>query len=138
MFTTNAAAAAAATLRRNFTTVTRLLLSKMTAEDAKISIVYDDDYTFHYIVQGGITFLCVVDAQLTRRLAFLFLIDIKDRFVSNYGDRAQTAIAWAMNTEFARVLKDRMEYFNDNPNADPQRGRQIEDVKSAMLASIGA
>lgn len=125
------------TLRRNFPTVTRLLLSKITADDAKMSFVYDD-YVFHYIVQGGITVLCMVDAQLTRRLAFLFLNDIKDRFASIYGDRAQTAIAFAMNTEFARVLSDRMEYFNDNPIADPLRGRQVDDAKGIMLANIGA
>lgn len=87
--------------------MTRVLLSKIMGDDAKMSYVYDD-YVFHYIVQDGITVLCLADEQQKRRVPFLFLTDIKDRFTSTYGDRAKSAIAFAMNTEFSRVLQDRM------------------------------
>ena len=118
--------------------MTRVLLGKITGDDAKMSYVYDD-YVFHYMVQDGITYLCLADEQQKRRIPFLFLSDIKERFTSTYGDRAKTAIAFAMNTEFARVLSDRMEYFNDNPNADAfgkVRG-QLDDVKGVMVENIG-
>jgi hypothetical protein len=96
-------------------------------------------FVFHYVVEGGITYLCLADEQQKRRIPFLFLQDIKERFVSTYGDRAKTAIAFAMNTEFSRVLSDRMEYFNDNPNADnfgKVRG-QLTEVKDIMVENIG-
>ena len=103
-----------------------------------MSYVYDD-FVFHYIVADGITILCLADEQQKRRIPFLFLTDIKERFATSYGDRAKTAIAFAMNTEFSRVLKDRMGYFNDNPSADAfgkVRG-QIDDVKGVMVENIG-
>lgn len=58
--------------------------------------------------------------------------------MSTYGDRAQTAIAFAMNAEFARVLQDRMDFFNDNPAADSfgKVKGQIEDVKGVMVENI--
>lgn len=65
-------------------------------------------YVFHYIVEDGITYLCLADEQQKRRLPFQFLADIKDKFKSMYGDRAKTAITLAMNAEFARLLAERM------------------------------
>ena len=43
-----------------------------------------------------------------------------------------------MNPEFARVLQDRMDFFNDNPNADSfgKVKNQIEDVKGVMVENI--
>lgn len=40
------------------------------------------------------------------------------RFMKNYGKVANTALAYAMNDEFSRVLHQQMEYFSSNPNAD--------------------
>jgi hypothetical protein len=97
-------------------------------------------YVFHYQVADGIIYLCLADEQQARRLPFLFLADIKDRFTAQYGDRAKTAIAFAMNTEFSRVLSDRMEFFNENPAAD-QFGKvrgQLAEVKDIMMDNIGA
>jgi len=121
----------------NFPTVTRVLLGKIGAEDAKMSYIYDN-FVFHYQVTDGITYLCLADEQQKRRLPFLFLGDIKDKFTAQYGDRAKTAIAFAMNTEFSRVLSDRMEFFNENPQAD-QFGKvrgQLAEVKDIMMENI--
>lgn len=121
----------------NFATVTRVLLGKIGPEDAKMSYAYDN-YTFHYMVDDGITYLCLADEQQKRRIPFLFLQDVKERFVSQYGDRIKTAISFAMNSEFSRVLSDRMEFFNENPNADSfgkVRG-QLNDVKDVMVKNI--
>lgn len=91
----------------NFPTVTRVLLGKIGDADAKMSYIYDE-YVFHYQVENGITYLCLADEKQKRRVPFLFLEDVKERFTSMYRDRAKTAIAFAMNTEFARVLEERM------------------------------
>lgn len=122
----------------NFPTVTRVLLGKISpAADSKMSYIYDD-YVFHYMVEDGLTYLCLADEKQKRRIPFLFLADVKDRFRAAYGDRAKTAIAFAMNTEFARVLGDRMEYFNENPGAD-NFGKvkdQLSEVKDIMVENI--
>jgi hypothetical protein len=65
-------------------------------------------YVFHYMVERGVTFLCLADEKQKRRMPFMFLEDVRSRFLQTYGDRAATAIAFAMNAEFARVLQERM------------------------------
>ena len=39
-----------------------------------------------------------------RRVAFSFLEDIKNKFVTTYGEKGRTALAYAMNEEFSRIL----------------------------------
>ena len=65
----------------NFPTVTRVLLAKIPPIDGKMSYVYDK-HVFHYLVEGNITYLCMADESMKRRIPFTFLEDIKRRFVS--------------------------------------------------------
>jgi vesicle-associated membrane protein 7 len=121
----------------NFPTVTRVLLSKITSQDSKMSYVYDK-HVFHYVVESSITYLCMADEDAKRRIPFAFLDDIKNRFKSSYGNRAMTAIAFAMNEEFSPVLKKQLEYYNSNPTAD-NIGRvknTIHEVKDVMVHNI--
>lgn len=121
----------------NFTTVTRRILEKIPPQDAKMSYVYDR-HIFHYIVDDGITYLCMADEEFGRRIPFAFLEDIKNRFRATYGDRGRTAIAYGMNTDFSRVLQNQMEYYSNNPGADRinrVRG-EIDEVKSVMVHNI--
>lgn len=52
------------------------------------------------------------------RIPFAFLADIHGRFVKTYGRAALTALAYAMNDEFSRVLSQQMDYYSNDPNAD--------------------
>mmetsp|Transcript_26809 Transcript_26809/g.36858 ORF Transcript_26809/g.36858 Transcript_26809/m.36858 type:complete len:112 (+) Transcript_26809:104-439(+) len=63
----------------NFPVVTRVLLSKIPPQDGKMSYVYDR-YVFHYVVECGITYLCMTNEKQTRRVPFAFLEDIRRRF----------------------------------------------------------
>ncbi len=75
---------------------------------------------------------------LGRRIPFAFLDDIKQRFISQYGSTAQHAAAYELNTEFAPVLAQRMDYFSNDPNADTinrVRGG-INEVKNIMIENI--
>lgn len=122
----------------NFPQITRVLLGKIAHTDGKMSYVYDQ-HVFHYIVEEGIIYMCMCDdaAEGKRRIPFLFLDDIKGRFMSSYGDAAQTAIAFSMNEEFGRVLQNRMEYYN-GPSADQLSSvnKKMEDVKNVMVQNI--
>lgn len=85
------------------------------------------------------TYLCLADEKNKRRLPFLFLDDIKAKFQASYPhDRVAVAIAFSMNAEFSRVMEDRMNYYNDNPNADSfgKVKSQLEDVKGVMVENI--
>lgn len=121
----------------NFPTVTRVLLSKIKEQDSKMSYVYDK-YVFHYMVDQGITFLCMSDETTKRRIAFSFLDDIKRLWRDRFGSVEQTALAFSLNELFAPILNQRIGFYNSNPSAD-NIGRvqaQIDTVKEVMIENI--
>ena len=122
----------------NFPTVTRMLLAKIPAQDGKMSYVYDNSTTFHYVVEGGITYLCMASEMTKRRIPFAFLEDIKIRFRQQFGDAIHTAIPFSMNEAFAPVLKRQMDYYNGDPSADKitKVKGELEEVKGVMVENI--
>lgn len=123
----------------NFPTVTRVLLAKIPSTDGKMTYVYDQ-YVFHYIVEGGICYLCMSDELNKHRIPYAFLQDIKDKFFGQYGREAPLkAIAFSMNEQFSKVIGARMDYFNsDNPSIDGIENvkNQIDEVKDVMVQNI--
>ena len=125
----------------NFPTITRLLLAKIDcSRDGKLSYVYDQ-YVFHYVCDDGLLYLCMCDEDPARkrRIPFAFLDDIKRRFLDAYSDERHTAIAFAMNHEFSRVLRRQMDVFNGPMATESQfsdvRGK-LDDVKDVMVKNI--
>lgn len=65
--------------------------------------------------------------------------DVKDRFLSLYDPvRAHNALAYEYNTEFSRVLQQRMVFFNTDPNADAinRVKGELNEVKNVMVENI--
>ena len=120
----------------NFPTITRVLLSKITDASGKMSYVYDQ-HVFHYIVENGLTYLCMCDDLNKRRIPFQFLDDVKETFVQTYADKAQTAIAFSLNSEFGPVLAKKLEFYQsskaDNFSAINEK---LDDVKNVMVQNI--
>jgi len=121
----------------NFTTVTRRILERIPQKESKMSYVYDR-HIFHILVEDALTFLCMADEEFGRRIPFAFLDDIKNRFVALYASRGRTALAYAMNEDFSRVLQKQMEYYSTNPNADKvtKVKEDLDNVKSVMVQNI--
>jgi len=121
----------------NFDKITQRILEKIPPQNNKMSYVYDR-HIFHYIVEGGIVYLCMADEEFGRRAPFTFLEDIKSRFQSQYGGQALSAPTKGMNMDFSKTLQKQMDYFSNNPNADKVskvRG-EIDEVKSVMVQNI--
>jgi vesicle-associated membrane protein 7 len=60
------------------------------------------------------------------------------RFMKNYGRVAHSALAYAMNDEFSRVLHQQMEFFSSNPSADTLnrlRG-EVSEIHTVMVDNI--
>lgn len=91
----------------NFPTVTRVLLAKIPESDSKMSYVYDN-YVFHYIVDQGITFLCMSDESTKRRITFAFLEDVKKTWRENYVAVERTALPFSLNEAFSPVLRQKI------------------------------
>jgi vesicle-associated membrane protein 7 len=113
-----------------------VLLGKISGEDGKMSYIYDQ-VIFHYIVENKIIYMCMCDDQNKRRIPFMFLDDVKDKFISMYGHRAQTAIAFSMNDEFGRELQQLMDRHN-NSSGDSLSAvnTKLDDVKNVMIQNI--
>jgi len=123
-------------LTGNFSTVTRVLLKKIPKEDGKLSYIYDK-YIFHYMVSNELTYLCMTDRDFPRVIAFQFLENIKSLFISTYGDRGKTAIAFAFNADFQRVLQQQMDRCNSTKEDKVARVRdEIDQVKNVMIQNI--
>jgi len=122
----------------NFDQVTKRILEKIPTEhNSKMSYVYDR-HIFHYMVDSGITFLCMADEEFGRRLPFAYLEDLKNRFKASYGERGRTAVALSMNQDFSKVMANLMDYYSNNPNADKMNKvkGEIDDVKNVMVQNI--
>mmetsp|Transcript_1684 Transcript_1684/g.2724 ORF Transcript_1684/g.2724 Transcript_1684/m.2724 type:complete len:217 (+) Transcript_1684:87-737(+) len=122
----------------NFQQITRNILQQFdTSGDGKHSYTYDD-HIFHMIVDHGIIYLAMASAEFERRVAFVFLEDIKERFEDKYSEVVATAVAYEMNKTFTKVLQERMEFYNENPEADKIRKvkGQVEEVKQVMTDTI--
>mmetsp|Transcript_11558 Transcript_11558/g.17770 ORF Transcript_11558/g.17770 Transcript_11558/m.17770 type:complete len:183 (+) Transcript_11558:268-816(+) len=106
-----------------------------------MTYVYDN-YTFHYIVEAGICFLCMSDEPNKHRVPYAFLTDMKEQFVAKFGtETPQTAIAFSLNDQFCNIIAERMEFYNSDSadlTVDNIGGvkAQIEEVKGVMVQNI--
>uniref|UniRef100_A0A8C0VHX9 AP-3 complex subunit delta-1 n=1 Tax=Cyanistes caeruleus TaxID=156563 RepID=A0A8C0VHX9_CYACU len=73
-----------------------------------------------------------------RSRAFTFLNEIKKRFQTTYGSRAQTALPYAMNSEFSSVLAAQLKYHSESKGPDQvaETQAQIDELKGIMVRNI--
>jgi vesicle-associated membrane protein 7 len=122
----------------NFSIIARRLIEQIpSTPNSKKSYSYEN-YNFHYLVEGGITFICMTDQSMEYRITYAFLFDINERFKGTFGEKIYTATNMALNDSFSRVLLERMEYFSNNKNADKilKVKSEIEDAKNIMVKNI--
>ncbi|NWT59054.1 VAMP7 protein, partial [Erythrocercus mccallii] len=122
----------------NFLEVTEQILAKIPSENNKLTYSHGN-YLFHYICQDRIIYLCITDDDFERSRAFTFLNEIKKRFQTTYGSRAQTALPYAMNSEFSSVLAAQLKYHSESKGPDQvaETQAQIDELKGIMVRNIG-
>ena len=124
----------------NFPTVTRVLLGKIDdSVDCRKSIKADE-YTFHFVVEGGLTYLCMTDVESGERLhvVFGFIDGVRQKFRATFGpERGRTAIAFELNQEFAPVLAEAMAQVNaGRGDAFAHVSGKLDAVKEVMVQNI--
>ncbi|XP_027951754.1 vesicle-associated membrane protein 7 isoform X2 [Eumetopias jubatus] len=122
----------------NFLEVTEQILAKIPSENNKLTYSHGN-YLFHYICQDRIVYLCITDDDFERSRAFNFLNEIKKRFQTTYGSRAQTALPYAMNSEFSSVLAAQLKHHSENKGIDKvvETQAQVDELKGIMVRNIG-
>uniref|UniRef100_A0A672K2C4 AP-3 complex subunit delta-1 n=2 Tax=Sinocyclocheilus grahami TaxID=75366 RepID=A0A672K2C4_SINGR len=76
--------------------------------------------------------------EFERSRAFGFLNEVKKRFQTTYGSRAQTALPYAMNSEFSSTLAAQMKHHSDPKGSDRLTETQmhVDDLKGIMVRNI--
>ncbi|KAL0928852.1 hypothetical protein M5K25_000777 [Dendrobium thyrsiflorum] len=115
--------------------IARRILERLPPESDSRSCFSQDRYIFHVLKADGLIFLCMANDTFGRRIPFAYLEDIHMRFMKNYGRVAHSALAYAMNDEFARVLHHQMEYFSSNQTADTLN-RLRGEVSEATFSDV--
>ncbi|XP_046394531.1 vesicle-associated membrane protein 7 [Ischnura elegans] len=121
----------------NFAEVTAQIIQKIGPENTKLTYSHGS-YLFHYIYEDGIIYMCITDDEFERSRAFLYLNEIKRRFNSTYGARAQTAIAYSMNTDFSKVLANEMKHYSESQDIDMisrVRG-ELDEITQILVENI--
>lgn len=122
----------------NFAEVTELIVPKIQLEDHKLTYLHGN-YLIHYICENRVIYLCITDDRFDRAKAFMFLQDVQQRFIATYGLAVATAIAYAMNSEFSRVLSARMRSYNEGGqqlDAISRVNGEIDELRDIMVKNI--
>ncbi|XP_076619229.1 vesicle-associated membrane protein 7 [Colletes latitarsis] len=127
-----------ATCVGNFEEVTETILAKIPPHNDMLTYS-QGAYLYHYICYNNIIYMCITDNEFQKTRAFMYLTEIKKMFLTIYGDGAQTAVAYAMNTEFSEVLDNQMKYYHEsNKNIDmlSKVHGDIDELKDIMVTNI--
>lgn len=122
----------------NFDEVTEKILATIPPENAKLTYS-QGPYLFHYICEDNIIYMCITDNALQKSRAFLYLTEIKRRFLTVYGAGAQTAVPYAMNTDFGTVLANEMKYHSESNHEIDLVSRvhgELDELKGIMVKNI--
>lgn len=122
----------------NFAEVTELIVPKIQLEDHKLTYLHGN-YLIHYICDNRVIYLCITDDRFDRPKAFMFLREVQQRFIANYGLTVATAIAYAMNSEFSRVLSSQMRSYNEGGqqlDAISRVNGEMDELRDIMVKNI--
>ncbi|KAF7369185.1 VAMP/synaptobrevin-like protein [Mycena venus] len=122
--------------KRNFSQATEKILSKIPPNDSKLTYVWEE-FLFHYISEGGFTYLVMADDSAGRRMPFAFLADLQRKFTSAPSSSMATSTdtpAHGLQGSFGPVIADLMHTYNTAPPADELARAQTElnQVKNIM------
>eukprot|EP00794_Sanderia_malayensis_P012782 gene12782-14093_t len=126
----------------NFEQITASMLHKIPREDTKCTYV-SEGYQFHVIVEDGLTYLCLADASMGKRVPYGFLHEIKRRFTSGaLKIRAMTCNAYELRRDFGQVLSTQLTKFNRGDGTDAgiesirKVQKEVDEVKGVMTKNI--
>ncbi|KAJ7182810.1 VAMP/synaptobrevin-like protein [Mycena crocata] len=124
--------------KRDFSQATQTILSKIPPNDSKLTYVWEQ-FLFHYISEGGFTYLVMADDSAGRRMPFAFLADLQRKFASAPSSSASTDTpAHGLQGSFSPTIAALMHTYNTAPPADELARAQTElnQVKDIMVQNV--
>ncbi|KAJ7312872.1 VAMP/synaptobrevin-like protein [Mycena albidolilacea] len=124
--------------KRNFSQATEKILSKIPPNDSKLTYVWEE-FLFHYISEGGLTYLVMADDSAGRRMPFAFLADLQRKFAGAPSSSASSDTpAHGLQGSFGPVIAALMHTYNTAPPEDELARAQTElnQVKNIMVQNV--
>jgi len=126
--------------KRDFSQATQTILSKIPPNNSKLTYVWEN-YLFHYVSEGGFTFLVMADDSAGRRMPFTFLGELQHKFAaqptSSSGSLADTP-SYGLQGSFSPVISQLMHTYNTTPPTDELTNaqNQLAQVKDIMVQNV--
>ncbi|KAH8823180.1 VAMP synaptobrevin-like protein [Flagelloscypha sp. PMI_526] len=124
---------------KDFSSATQTILSKIPPGDSKMTYVLEN-YLFHYVAEGGFTYLVMGEDAAGRRLPFGFLAELERKFHSapSGSSAASDTPAYGLQGTFGRVISDLLNQYNTAPPEDEVQRAQAElnQVKDIMVKNV--
>jgi len=124
--------------KRDFSQATQTILSKIPPNDSKLSYAWEQ-YLFHYISEGGFTYLVMADDSVERRMPFAFLADLQRKFISAPSSSSSDDIpAYGLQGSFGPTIAALVHTYNTAPPVDELTRAQTElnHVKDIMVHNV--
>ncbi|KAF8226715.1 vesicle-associated membrane protein [Tricholoma matsutake] len=125
--------------KRDFSQATQTILSKIPPNNSKLTYVWEQ-YLFHYISEGGFTYLVMADDSAGRRMPFAFLSDLQRKFTSapSSSTSSEETPAHGLQGSFGTTISALMHTYNTSPPVDELTRAQTElnQVKDIMVQNV--
>ncbi|KAF8655000.1 hypothetical protein AX16_003304 [Volvariella volvacea WC 439] len=126
--------------KRDFSQAVQTILSKIPPNNSKLTYAWEQ-YHFHYVSEGGYTYLAMADDSAGRRMPFAFLAELQRKFLSLPSSSTASSDdtpAHGLQGTFGPVIGDLMHTYNTAPPSDELARAQAElnQVKSVMVQNV--
>ncbi|KAK0443083.1 VAMP/synaptobrevin-like protein [Desarmillaria tabescens] len=124
--------------KRDFSQATQTILSKIPPNNSKLTYVWEQ-YLFHYVSEGGFTYLVMADDSAGRRMPFAFLAELQRKFTSAPSSSSSDDMpAYGLQGTFGPIISSLMHTYNTAPPSDELTRAQTElnQVKDIMVQNV--
>ncbi|KAI9511976.1 vesicle-associated membrane protein [Russula earlei] len=125
--------------KRDFSQATQTILSKIPPNNSKLTYVWEQ-YLFHYISEGGFTYLVMADDSAGRRMPFTFLGELQRKFLSSPSASSSSPPldTHALQSTLGPVISQLVYTYNTSPPTDDISRAQAElaQVKDIMVQNV--
>jgi len=120
--------------------LTEQLLAKisMQLKTNHMKTLNTEAYSFHYIMEDGLIFICATHPEFQQKIAFGFLRDLKESFLRRFdADRIREAQAYDLNEQFQRNIEKKMVYYSTESTENiVEVMRKLDRLKGTMKDTI--
>ncbi|KAJ7100735.1 VAMP synaptobrevin-like protein [Mycena belliarum] len=124
--------------KQNFSSATATILSKIPPNDSKLTYVWEQ-YLFHYVSEGGYTYLVMADDSAGRRMPFAFLAELQRKFAALPSSSATSSPSpYALQSTFSPTIASLMHTYTTAPPPDALAAaqRELAAARDVMVQNV--